>query len=299
MRWYSMGNVCTNSVSYNGVVLQLQHDQIEAIKMSDAKHPVMGIQAAYGTGKTIIGALIAARAARSSGALVIVISTTNTAVAQFADTIMRLDEFKDIRVIRFISDTALMEGAPTTPMDLPAVLKELHEDKKLPLSPGDRSMCKNYQKGRAILENFLFQPNSTIFLSEKDREEYTMAEKEVSRLTRKVVKILFRVRTPNVLCLSTAALLNSTGKKGIFRGLLNNVEVVIGDEASQIPEPVFVAVANSLRDARHIYIGDVRQLAPHIRCPRTASPAQYGARGVIDLLASKEVVPVASLCTTY
>ncbi|VDO81606.1 unnamed protein product [Heligmosomoides polygyrus] len=134
-----------------------------------------------------------------------------------------------------------------------------------------------------VLENFLFLPNSTVFLSETDREEYTMAEKIVSRLTRK----------------STAALLNSTGKKDIFRGLLNNIEVVIGDEASQILEPVFVAVANSLSDTRHIYIGDARQLAPHIRCPRTASPAQYGARGVTDLPVPKEAVPVASLCTTY
>ncbi|VDO81608.1 unnamed protein product [Heligmosomoides polygyrus] len=94
----------TNSVSYNGVVLRLQQDQIVAIKMSDAKHLVMGIQASYGTGKTIIGALIAACAARSTGALVVVIPTTNTAVAQFADTITRLHEYKDTTVVQFNSD---------------------------------------------------------------------------------------------------------------------------------------------------------------------------------------------------
>lgn len=90
----------------------------------------------------------------------------------------------------------------------------------------------------------------------------------------------------------TAALLNSTGIKGIFRRFLDDVEVVIGDEASQIPEPVFVAVVNSLRDDSHIYIGDVRQLAPHNRCFQSASGAQHGVREVIDLLVSKEAVPL-------
>ncbi|VDO78774.1 unnamed protein product [Heligmosomoides polygyrus] len=55
----------------------------------------------------------------------------------------------------------------------------------------------------------------------------------------------------------------------------------------------------SSKFVRSLFPHNFRQLAPHIRCPRTASPAQYGARGVIDLLVSKEAVPVASLCTTY
>ncbi|KIH66108.1 hypothetical protein ANCDUO_03564 [Ancylostoma duodenale] len=43
-----------------------------------------------------------------------------------------------------------------------------------------------------------------------------------------------------------------------LRGYVDPFGLLIGDEALQIPEPVFMAIASRLEEARHIYIRDKR-----------------------------------------
>ncbi|KAK5981702.1 hypothetical protein GCK32_014136 [Trichostrongylus colubriformis] len=87
-----------------------------------------GEEAAYGTGKTVVGALIAARTYSNFKERVIATTTTNNAVAQFTDTLLGLDDFRHLDVLRYVSDSALVEGAPQTPIDLHNILKRLPED---------------------------------------------------------------------------------------------------------------------------------------------------------------------------
>ncbi|VDO94165.1 unnamed protein product [Heligmosomoides polygyrus] len=89
--------------------------------------------------------------------------------------------------------------------------------------------------------------------------------------------------------MTTASLLNKTSRGGLLYELLSTCTVLISDEASQIPESAFVAIASRFPQARHIVIGDNDQLQPHVRCPRSSRPAQLGARGVMDVLARRHV----------
>ena len=66
-----------------------------------------------------------------------------------------------------------------------------------------------------------------------------------------------------------------------------------------MPEPVFVAITNQLPALHHVYIGDVHQLEPHVRCARTTHAARFGARSIIDVLVSARAVPVAPLVTSF
>ncbi|WKY00308.1 hypothetical protein Q1695_014844 [Nippostrongylus brasiliensis] len=59
-----------------------------------------------------------------------------------------------------------------------------------------------------------------------------------------------------------------------------------------------VAITTRLPQARHVYIGDIHQLDPHVRCPRASNPARFGARGVMDLLLERGVSS-APLTTTF
>ncbi|KAK5968302.1 hypothetical protein GCK32_022915 [Trichostrongylus colubriformis] len=85
--------------------------------------PILAIQAAFGTGKTVVAALIAARLS-STERILVATATTDVAVAQLTDTLLRLNEYRSrLRVLRFVADTAIREGAPTTAVDLhPIVL---------------------------------------------------------------------------------------------------------------------------------------------------------------------------------
>ncbi|WKX95541.1 hypothetical protein Q1695_012197 [Nippostrongylus brasiliensis] len=254
----------STTFSVGGSQITLRPEQMEAIRLSDDRFPVVGIQAAFGTGKTVVGAIIAAHSAsKPRGGSVVATSTTNTAVAQFVDTLSKLDDYRDVVILRYVSDTALREGAPQTPFDMHTVLKRLHIDFADQLSQGEIELCEQFARGRELLERSLFNPDATLHLTERQREECRIAEKELPKMTTTVVALMFRVRRPSVICLTTAALLNSADKDGLFRTELPQYKTIIGDEASQIPEPAFVAMTTRLCSARHVYIGDVHQLEPH------------------------------------
>ncbi|WKY05446.1 hypothetical protein Q1695_006008 [Nippostrongylus brasiliensis] len=53
----------STTFSVGGSQITLRPEQMEAIRLSDDRFPVVGIQAAFGTGKTVVGAIIAAHSA--------------------------------------------------------------------------------------------------------------------------------------------------------------------------------------------------------------------------------------------
>uniref|UniRef100_A0A0N4VSJ4 AAA_11 domain-containing protein n=1 Tax=Haemonchus placei TaxID=6290 RepID=A0A0N4VSJ4_HAEPC len=99
------------SASLDSHRVQLRDDQARAVTIGESRHPLLAIQAAFGTGKTVVGALLAARLA-APGQLVIATATTNVAVAQFTDTLLKLDDIRHLSILRFVADTSLQEGAP-------------------------------------------------------------------------------------------------------------------------------------------------------------------------------------------
>ncbi|WKY10526.1 hypothetical protein Q1695_002691 [Nippostrongylus brasiliensis] len=159
------------SVRVSGHRLRLKPDQTAALQLADADYPVVDIQAAFGTGKTVVGALIAARTVHSKMGLVIATSTTNTAVAQFTETLLALDDYKDLEILRYVSDTALAEGAPTTPIDLHEVLKRLAA-----LTSSQRHDCLRFKRGRELLELYIFDSERGLHLTEEEKEEYRLTE---------------------------------------------------------------------------------------------------------------------------
>ncbi|VDP25125.1 unnamed protein product [Heligmosomoides polygyrus] len=94
-------------------------------------------------------------------------------------------------------------------------------------------------------------------ISQDQRKEYRLAEKEASRITTKGIAIMLK-----------------------------------------IPEPAMLAIATRVSNARHVYIGDVQQLEPHIRYSRTSTPAKFGALGVMGLLVQRRI-PMTPLTTTF
>ncbi|VDO66832.1 unnamed protein product [Heligmosomoides polygyrus] len=206
------------SLRLHGSTLHLRDDQRRAVQMGLSNHPILVIQAAYGSGKTVIGAYLAAQIAATDQNFVIVTATTNVACAQFTETLLHLDDYR--------------------------------------------------RDGRRLLEILLFNPDAALNLTDEEREEYRIAERDNSDATEDAVKVI---------------------RGGLFYEL---------DEASQIPEPAFVALASRFPQARHIVIGDVNQLQPHVRCPRSSRPAKLGARGVMDILARRNV-PQAPHVTTF
>uniref|UniRef100_A0A7I4YMT3 Peptidase A2 domain-containing protein n=1 Tax=Haemonchus contortus TaxID=6289 RepID=A0A7I4YMT3_HAECO len=135
------------SVSVGGRSFTLREDQVAAPKMSERRLPILAIQAAFGTGKTVVGALIAARTFSKFQKRVIATTSTNTAVAQFTDTLLRLDEYRNIHILRYVSDSALMEGAPQTPIDLHTILKRLPVDYADKLFEEALQTCRKYKRG--------------------------------------------------------------------------------------------------------------------------------------------------------
>ncbi|WKX90755.1 hypothetical protein Q1695_009530 [Nippostrongylus brasiliensis] len=204
-------------VQLESSTITLRADQAQPVRMGDTDVPLLAIQAAFGTGKTVVGALIAARLATNSpDTLVIAMAVTNGAVAQFTDTLLRLAEFRHLNVLRFVADTALMEGCPRTSVDLHTILTQLAETYKDKLSEEDLGRCRAYASGRQLLETAMFHPELTIQLSDDEREQFRIAERENSEATEDAVAIMYEVRRPDVLCITASSLLNASGSLGLF-----------------------------------------------------------------------------------
>ncbi|KAK5972130.1 hypothetical protein GCK32_006622, partial [Trichostrongylus colubriformis] len=285
-----------SAISIHGRRVHLTQDQRQAITFGIAGFHILGIQAAFGTGKTVVGAAIAAMQA-NEGRYVIVSASTNAAVAQFTETILSLN-VGNPRVCRYVAETvAFDESIPTTQVDMHEVLKGLVDLDDL--SDDDRLTCERFRVGRERYETYMRNRDLAMNLTEQEREDLILAEMDVSELIDKVVTLLFAKVQPQILAITTSSLLNATSKNGIFAGLLDNCSLLICDEASQIPEPVFAAMASRLPNCRHIYIGDVHQLEPYARCSRHSNPVKFGARSMMDVLSEARAVPMAPLVTTF
>ncbi|WKX95926.1 hypothetical protein Q1695_012408 [Nippostrongylus brasiliensis] len=248
---------------------------MNAIRLSDGRCPSVGIQAAFGTGKTVVGAIIAAQAASKAKGVLRGLYQSRAAALCLGHSAQGRRTSNSVRY-----------------------LKRLHIEFAAQLTPAELELYSQFARGRALLERALFDPDSTLNLSEDQREEFRIAEKEIPKITSEVVTLMFNVRNPSTVCLTTAALLNATDKDGMFHSVSPQYKTIIGDEASQIPEPALVAMATRLCHARHVYIEDIYQLEQHVRCPRTSLAARLGARVVMDILVEKRI-PIASLTTTF
>ncbi|VDO31660.1 unnamed protein product [Haemonchus placei] len=146
----------TFSVQQQMVVLT--PDQKEAVRLGCSNEPIVGIQADFGTGKTLIGSIIAALSSDTPKTTVIVTTTTNAAVAQFFDTLLSPDDFSHRRVVRHISDSAAADNRTPTDADLSKILKTLGDTFYNQLDFDERVICADFRNHRQLLEDYLAHP---------------------------------------------------------------------------------------------------------------------------------------------
>ncbi|KAK6019514.1 hypothetical protein OSTOST_14852 [Ostertagia ostertagi] len=126
---YMYADRTAKRISFDGKSLELDSDQMAAIRLGcDDRRPIVAIRGPFGSGKTLVAALIAARVVRKQKGFSIITATTNGAVAQITDTVLKLDEYRDLPVLRYVSDTSLIEGNPSTTVDINSILKRLPDD---------------------------------------------------------------------------------------------------------------------------------------------------------------------------
>ncbi|CAJ0594893.1 unnamed protein product [Cylicocyclus nassatus] len=141
-----------DSITLHGRRLELTRDQQEALALGNSKYPLIAIQAAFGTGKTVVGACVAIRQALA-GQRVIITASTNTAVAQFANTILEFGEAQQVGVTRFVAEAIAFDtDAPTTAVDLPEILKMIGTVFQRQLTRREKETCRIFTQGRIRYE---------------------------------------------------------------------------------------------------------------------------------------------------
>uniref|UniRef100_A0A7I5E7P7 AAA_12 domain-containing protein n=1 Tax=Haemonchus contortus TaxID=6289 RepID=A0A7I5E7P7_HAECO len=285
-------------ILFDGKLFDLHPGQLAAIRLGCGNHPIVAIQGGYGTGKTLVAALIAAKCARQRNGFVVVLATSNGAVAQITNTILGLEQYKDLSVLRYVHETLCSEKNFSTDVDMNLILKRLPDDYAERLAPEDLRICLRFKERSELLEKCSTVSENVLLQSPNERRSYNRAVKELTSDLHTVFRLMFALRTPNVICMTVSALLGATKEKGMIYNYLQECHTIIGDNASHIPEPDFVAIANCLYNARHVYVGDIHQLRPHIHCDRNSLPVTLGARGLMELLIEKHV-PTVSMFTTF
>ncbi|KHJ78653.1 hypothetical protein OESDEN_21724 [Oesophagostomum dentatum] len=121
------------------------------------------------------------------------------------------------------------------------------------LTQEEWEMCIKFKEGRELLEEYLFHSERALEMSEEEKDEHSIAEEYVPGHLQGMVDLMFDKLKPSVMYATSASLLNVTDSGGLLAEHIDPFRVLIGDEASQIPEPVFVAMAARLRILRHVY----------------------------------------------
>ncbi|KAK6759129.1 hypothetical protein RB195_016382 [Necator americanus] len=112
------------TVQDHDILSSQQHD---AIGLGIGDIPIAAIQAGFRIGKTVVGAIIAARWT-AGGVLVLATASTNAAVSQFTATI-------------YVSNTAAQENFMPTSVDMNKILVSLGETYADALSDLEKSVC--------------------------------------------------------------------------------------------------------------------------------------------------------------
>ncbi|VDP19213.1 unnamed protein product [Heligmosomoides polygyrus] len=146
-------------------------------------------EVAFGTGKTVVGAWIAARQARG-GARTIVTATTNA--AHITETILSLDAFTDLAVCRYITESVVFDDSiAATPANMHEILKQLPDLYKDELEEEALDECERFRDGRIVFEACMQNSERQEFLTEQEREGLVLAERDVYDLIGKIVEIMF------------------------------------------------------------------------------------------------------------
>ncbi|KAK6033018.1 hypothetical protein OSTOST_00767 [Ostertagia ostertagi] len=133
----------------NHQTITLTADQRAAFALAMAAHPISSINAAFGTGKTLLAAIIAAHY-----------------------------DFLEVRLLRYISETAFLDDAPATPADIHEILKSLGSQFDSALASSERMLCSRFSRGRTLYEQYARNPERSMHMSEKEIEEYILAERK-------------------------------------------------------------------------------------------------------------------------
>lgn len=232
------------TVVYKTQTLSLTADQHAALELGLKGAPIAAIKAAFGTDETVIGAFVAGLLVSRDKGPVIVTASSNHAVAHFANTLLALNDFAKFNLMRFVSESAFLDDAPATSVDINEILKNLGLSFSDTLFREERDVCERYRRGRLLYEAHIQDFDRSMSMTDKERDEFLMADKDVSKTVKKVVRAMWRVRPPHVLLITTASLTNTTTSSGIFKNKLKDRKVIIIDEASQVPEPILAALSS-------------------------------------------------------
>ncbi|RCN45064.1 hypothetical protein ANCCAN_08929 [Ancylostoma caninum] len=71
-----------------------------------------------------------------------------------------------------------------TPVDMNRILMSLDEEFEAELTDEEKALCLKFETGRSILERYIENPDLALDMSEEDKEEYAIAERNVSNTVR-------------------------------------------------------------------------------------------------------------------
>ncbi|VDP17969.1 unnamed protein product [Heligmosomoides polygyrus] len=110
--------------AHKGQTVLLTADQHAALALRLKGAALAATQAAFGTGKAIIGALVAVFLWHAIKGPAIVTASTNHAVAHFAITLLVLNDFNKLNLLRLISESAYLDKAPSITVGINEILKD-------------------------------------------------------------------------------------------------------------------------------------------------------------------------------
>ncbi|KIH63376.1 hypothetical protein ANCDUO_06322 [Ancylostoma duodenale] len=166
-------------------------------------------------GETVVGAPSMARMA-NPGHLTVATATTNTAVAQFMNTSLKSSDFRHLNILRFVSDSAVVDGATTTKANLDVILKGLSINFSEGLKSGEQSLRDIHVREQELMETMISHPELTLSAINEERDKYCIAEQEASEATEEAVVIMFCERRPSVVSMTASSLLNCAAKSKEF-----------------------------------------------------------------------------------
>ncbi|CAJ0574225.1 unnamed protein product, partial [Mesorhabditis spiculigera] len=276
-----------SNIRIDGRNRPLTATQQMTIALLASKTPIGALQAPFGTGKTTSIAAAVHHVSRRPEARVVVTATTNNAVAQLTDAILRLNTPDNQRNVHRYRAEALTETI-TTRADIVELAGELLNDRSTRLSSSERKTLRTFIEGRRLIMDYMANLLT-------DPEQITKAERAMMLESAPginavaVYELINRWKPSHILAATIDSLIGLS--EGLWEDQLKEITAIVIDEASLLSEAAFIALTCHFPKAQIFLVGDIRQSRPFTTLGLQSWPMDFGLRASLAVALNARTTP--------
>uniref|UniRef100_A0A8R1ETR1 Uncharacterized protein n=1 Tax=Caenorhabditis japonica TaxID=281687 RepID=A0A8R1ETR1_CAEJA len=253
----------------------------------------LAVNCGPGTGKTTTLALAVLSRIENTPSCSLMTAMSNSAVTATVKALFKTDKQRKCKAVRLISsqNRASTEHEHRTPLDFPIIWPEFFFGLVTQFDQRHEPLYRDIVDATIYLVRC-----GKIFRRSLKRSD--LRTSAGSKPVKTLLVLFYDLFKPDLVIGTCASVRSSYGQPGMSR-FADQVELLLLDEASQLPRYAFTAICHTFPRARPVLLGDVHQLDPYEDPDLPGSLSSYAVGNVLDDASTLGRCPVLPLLRVH